>query len=944
MEVPFFFKRVIRSWKMFLALLLGIILASTFFCSMNLGADTIAKEILDEQLSQIAVDIVVYIYYPLSASNLTEVMDAFSIPNIKGVTHIEPLSKFEKYSRIPRSNETARFRVVGITEGSIVYEGLNVRSGNASLKANETYVWADSPSAGALRLGDTICFNMTWEVWTHGEPSEEKRLTLNLTVAGFVDLEDQALRTAAGRYWAARSSQSAMSEQYRIREDILIVDPNKTLANVMGATNTDILVFLDRDSLINFWDIGGSIDKIWTTDAQIQNRVYPIIEWGPLNPSPENYIRTTLSRFNSISQSMRNQFLMVSLPVFFVAWYLGSTVSDVSYNLRRREIGLLLTKGYSRSQLLRMFLSETTLIGLVGGLTGVGLSVFLTPIFLGVGDLLVSMPFVHMDTIAIVLAFSVGLTLLSVFQSARRSSKLDIVEALQEYRYVEEVKPYRMRWPWVAFILGTYKIVTWLWGINLQTWLYYGPPPGLGVLLIILLGVWTFFDIYVLNYIGPLLFFWGFTKIFLGSSLMFQELATRTIKFMGDLGALATKNLRRNPVRTASIAFLIAMIIGYSFQAVGSYTSERDYILRQVKFDVGADISVQLSSTANASSTMGIIGTLPGVSYVTIEYRFEGFTPLHAPPTTLVAIDPSEWPQTAHYEGDLFTGGVAFSAFREMENDNETIILEWGIAETLKLRLGDYIAVQAVGEYSKTINLRVVGLFGPKTSTQEYRSPYWSYVPQGLYETMKDEVYSWGKILVKLEPNADGKAVAEEIRNFQLEDISAVSSVSEILEWQQDRWSPYTPSISSSHSTAIAGSIEIQRLGVIFAVLAASLGTALVTLVSLKERSREVGILGARGLSFNQMVRILMMENLSIVGFSVSLGAVVGLIVAYGNISAANSMSFGSSPLLRHLVFPVDSVLTLLACCAFVLGSTIIPVVVMSKRYLSEMERIVREI
>src|SRR3989337_4423957 len=73
-------------------------------------------------------------------------------------------------------------------------------------------------------------------------------------------------------------------------------------------------------------------------------------------------------------------FIIAALPVFFVAWYLGSTVSDVSFNLRRREIGLLLTKGFSKRQLWAMFLFEAGLIGLLGGLLGIVLSFSLGPL------------------------------------------------------------------------------------------------------------------------------------------------------------------------------------------------------------------------------------------------------------------------------------------------------------------------------------------------------------------------------------------------------------------------------------------------------------------------------------------------------------------------------------------------------------------------------------
>jgi hypothetical protein len=44
---------------LFLALLLGVVLASTFFAGINVVADTAAKQALDQQLSYVPVDIVV---------------------------------------------------------------------------------------------------------------------------------------------------------------------------------------------------------------------------------------------------------------------------------------------------------------------------------------------------------------------------------------------------------------------------------------------------------------------------------------------------------------------------------------------------------------------------------------------------------------------------------------------------------------------------------------------------------------------------------------------------------------------------------------------------------------------------------------------------------------------------------------------------------------------
>jgi len=132
---------------------------------------------------------------------------------------------------------------------------------------------------------------------------------------------------------------------------------------------------------------------------------------------------------------------------------------------------------------------------------------------------------------------------------------------------------------------------------------------------------------------------------------------------------------------------------------------------------------------------------------------------------------------------------------------------------------------------------------------------------------------------------------------------------------------------------------------VIFIVVAASVGTALVTLVSLRERKREASIMSVRGLSFKQLVIMLLTENLAVVVFAVVLGAVVGLIVVRGTIASTNAFSiFSYTPLSRRMVFPPDALLTLFASFSLVFASTIIPVIFMAKIYSSRLERTVREV
>jgi ABC-type antimicrobial peptide transport system permease subunit len=928
-------KRVIRSLGLFAALLLGVILASTFFAGVNIGADTTAKAALNQQLSQVPVDIVINQYGSQTSSSAAWTKAASEVAAIDDIVGTEVISRAYWWGNTTFENYTS-FRIVGISNTSRVYDGLTLTSGASLLGVNETYVWASSKNADKIELNSTL--DMDFKYWVGGYEPAEKTFSVSLKVVGFVELNDAAYAIATENWYKPIILYQGMQEQSRViySENLLIVSWEETVTKLLDAISssdayysspftTQILVYLDREALINPWDISTSIESVRKITDKVTNEV------AVHGMSASNNLQWTLQQYQFTSMAMRLSFFVVALPVFFVAWYVGTTVSDVSYNLRRREIGLLLTKGFSNGQLFRMFLSESIMIGIIGGLVGVGLGFLLSPIFATpVEGGTSTAPVLSQEVIVIAIIFSLAITLLSTFRPSRRASKLPAVEALREYMYVEEVKPYKQRWPWVAFALGTYKIVMFLFGINLSQVFMGRQAPFANIFLLILLGVWIIVDS-VLTYIGPLLFFWGFSKIFIRSSLKFQELVTRAARFLGDLGTLATKNVRRNPARAASVAFLIALIIGYSFQTIGAIASEQDYIVRRVKADVGADISVQLTSSTNASEIANAIEELPEVASATLEYSFSATLPGQYYAVQIRAVDPDKWLLTAYYENEWFSGNDVATAFQQMKTSNQTIILERNTAKSLDKNVGDNITL-TIG--SSTLQLAIVGFFGPEITQQPYYSipeyggsVFWSYVPIGLNESLGGSVYPSVRISAKLESNADGKTVASKI--LDLDDaISYVRSVAKELETYQS-------------NLMLTGSLNIQRVGVVFSILAASVGTGLVTLVSLQERKREASIMSARGLSFKQLVTMFLAENLAIVVFSAFLGVVVGLIVVRGNVAASNATLYYS--LVTHrMVFPPDALILLSTCVLLVFASAIIPVILLTKRYISKIERIVR--
>jgi ABC-type antimicrobial peptide transport system permease subunit len=234
-----------------------------------------------------------------------------------------------------------------------------------------------------------------------------------------------------------------------------------------------------------------------------------------------------------------------------------------------------------------------------------------------------------------------------------------------------------------------------------------------------------------------------------------------------------------------------------------------------------------------------------------------------------------------------------------------------------------------IGSVSR--NLKVIGFFGldlsqVSGSSQYIASRYWSFISQDLYDEISGDVGSSARILLKLKGGVNGKNIADNIRDLNL-NINSVASFAEELE-------------NAQTDIVTMGTLDVERLGIVFAFLGASVGTALVGLVSMKERSREAAIMSVKGLSYKQLIIMFLTENLALVTFSVVLGLFVGFVVVYGNISATNAALI--ELIKRRLVFPLDTTLMLTSCIALIFAATVLPILIMLREYVTKLERMVR--
>ena len=543
--------------------------------------------------------------------------------------------------------------------------------------------------------------------------------------------------------------------------------------------------------------------------------------------------------------------------------------------------------------------------------------------------------------------FTVVLTLLAIYSPARAAATMDPAKALREYVYLEDTRPSKKRGAIVAFSLGLCKIILLLLGINFQNISRYAF--GVNFLLAIVLIIMAVLD-YGLNIIGPFLFLYGATQLSTGLAIRFHKrFASLSKRLVGDIASLASKSVFRNPRRVTALVFLVALIAGYSIWVIGDLASQQDYNFRQAEIQVGSDLRVsQLSGNLNLSYATIVANQLRSWSNIT------GATPESDTKLSLAsqaslmikAIDPSTWRQGAYYEPDWFTGNIG-TIFQNLQSTSQTIVLNRGVASYYNILQGGTVSV------NQTVSLTVISFFGPNYSQQSTGQPFgfsyfqpegWSFIPLSLI-TQNQSLLPVGTnfVLVKAGLGVSFTDLASSIRRAY--PSLAVSTTQDYTQGTGPVVSNGAQASTQGAGAVIAnGTQNVLRLGTVFAGLAASIGVGAVAYTGFKEREKETTMLAVRGLSYKQMLGLLVTEVLPLVIFALILATVVGLITVRGDSLAQNSLTPEYASLLapRRVVFPPWASENILAIIGLLFLGVFLPAITAARKDLSKMSRTVR--
>jgi FtsX-like permease family protein len=921
-----------------------VTLAATFFGGLNVAADTVGKQALDAQLANTPVDVNLYPGYSFSGfyggvpyqssafENLTD-----SVRALGGVTAAESIATAYSYN-----GSYPGFRA--IEDGSLLYPHMTLVAGRKTLGANETLINANSAQAQEYPINSTVRYSVN--SYSNGTRQIEYNVTLR--VVGTVDLDTEAENSlGVSLYYCptfggiCQPGSGSTTEQ-----SVFITSWQQTFVPIINwifnryenqsikysfysQISPSVNVYLDRNGLISPFGVENSISQIQQLEARIS------LAAGQYGFWMQDNLLSQLQGFSAEIFALRLQFTIISIPVFFLAWYVGRTVSQSSFNLRRKEIALLLTRGFTRRQLFTQFLTEGLLIGIVAGAAGVLLAYGLNPTFISaLGGGGQGSAFLTSDTIIVTVLFAVFLTFFSIFSPARQAAAMNPAQALKEYVYLEETRPSRKRGALVAFILGLYQLILLFLGINYQNIGSY--IVGANFFLAIVLIAAAVLSL-ALTYIGPFLFLYGAAQLSTGLAQRFHRaFASFTRRIIGDVSVLASRSVFRNPRRVAALVFIVALIVGYSVWVIGDLASQQDYNYRQAELQNLSDIHVSgISSIVNATQIANQLDHSSNIAGATPEVDFSANTPFGS--LQMKAIDPATWRQGAYYEPGWFSGDIN-GVFSTLATDNQSIILDQGVASYYSITIGSRFAISYTltgtgNGLSGAANVTVVSFFGPDYSRStgtfnSFQPEGWSFVPLRFLNQNVSGINATSFVLARVSPGTNLTQVGKSV---QLDYPSLTVT---------------TPQFSVGGVSGIisVGGQNVLRLGTAFAGLASSIGVGTVAYTGYREREKEITMVAVRGLSYRQLLGLLVTEFLPLVIFSLILGTAVGLVVTWGDAQGQNSLNQGYLAILaaRRIVFPDWALLNILGIIALLFGGVFLPAIFAARKDLSKMNRTVR--
>ena len=546
-------------------------------------------------------------------------------------------------------------------------------------------------------------------------------------------------------------------------------------------------------------------------------------------------------QFDIFITIFQNALLVFAAVALIVSAFIINNTFAIVLGQRVRELGLLRAVGATGRQIRSSVLIDALLIGVIASVVGVFAGLGITWVIkalidqAGDGSGLPDGPLViAARTWIAASAVGIGITLLAAISPARKASSIPPIAALRD------------------------DLALWSGGGRRRT--VIGLLLGIGGGVATVLGTTT--DSGAGQQLGLLAA--GALLLFVSISLLSTLVAKPAAKILGwpmtrfarASGNLATQNASRNPRRTASTASalmvglaLVAMVlvVGTSFKKTFSSTLDSS---------LGADFFIDTDGRSSWGFSPQLVDEMNEIDGVAIAVGFRG-----GPGTAQMSVAGESKDVIGTQEeglGRVIDISLIEGSYSGLANNG--VLVHKDPAADLSLSIGD--TVSATFPVSGPKELRVVGIFDDGSILGNW------VIDMTTYENGFDPARQ-SDLFAAIELEEDIKV--QEVRP-QLDEV-VVNYPEAVL---QDR-TEYQETIEGRIDTLL---VTVNAL-VGFAVIIAVLGIVNTLMLSVFERTREIGLLRAVGMTRRQTRRMIRWEAIIIAVFGGVLGILVGTLLGF---------------------------------------------------------------
>ncbi|MCM2419767.1 FtsX-like permease family protein [Streptomyces sp. RKAG293] len=589
----------------------------------------------------------------------------------------------------------------------------------------------------------------------------------------------------------------------------------------------------DTDSYSGF----GLTAKTGVTDEQLKKDVTTAVGTGYKIQTAAESKAEAKNDIGSFLNPMKYAMLGFAFVSVLVGIFLIVNTFSMLVAQRTREIGLMRAIGSSRKQVNQSVLFEALLLGVVGSVLGIGggigLAVLLMKLMGKLGmHLNTSELTIKVATPIIGLSIGVIVTMLAALLPAWRAGKISPMAAMRDAGTPADGKAGKIRASIgvVLTLAGAAALVAAGQAAKASEGSSF---LGLGVLLTLIGFV----------IVGPLL-----------AGVIVRALSAGTLRFFGPVGRLAERNALRNPRRTGATASALmiglALVAGLSVVGSSMVASATD----QLDKSVGADFILQTDNQQPISPALAkAIHSAGHLAHVT------DYAGVNAKVTTpdgqsstkeLTAASPS-------YADDLRVETVQ-GKLGDAYNDNAMSVGE-GYAKDHGIKVGSELTVAFIG--GETAKLKVNVITSDDT-TIDHGAMYMNiatakqYLPAGKFPL--------NEIMFAKATDGQAKEAAASLKE-------AVKDYPQLKVRDQSDFKELIKSQVNQLLYMIYGLLGL-------AIIVAILGVVNTLALSVVERTREIGLMRAIGMSRRQLRRMVRLESVVIALF----GALVGLGLGMG--------------------------------------------------------------